>query len=84
MDSLVSRPISCGSRLSYPPKEIGVFIGSLNPTGILQIAATYFNYRKHIEEFKMQPPTESEVFLKAISSLAGPFDPCAESPEAPV
>jgi 2-keto-4-pentenoate hydratase/2-oxohepta-3-ene-1,7-dioic acid hydratase in catechol pathway len=43
--------------------------------GLQQIAATGFNYKKHIEEFKMKPPTEPEVFLKAISSLTGPFDP---------
>src|SRR5215831_11229978 len=43
--------------------------------GIRQIAATGFNYKKHIEEFKMKPPTEPEVFLKATSSLTGPFDP---------
>ncbi len=30
--------------------------------------ATGFNYKKHIEEFKMKPPTEPEVFLKAITS----------------
>jgi 2-keto-4-pentenoate hydratase/2-oxohepta-3-ene-1,7-dioic acid hydratase in catechol pathway len=45
--------------------------------GVRQIAATGFNYRKHIEEFKMKPPTEPEVFLKATSSLTGPFDPIA-------
>lgn len=43
--------------------------------GVRQIAATGFNYKKHIEEFKMKPPTEPEVFLKAMSSLTGPFDP---------
>src|ERR1700761_7721149 len=43
--------------------------------GIRQIAATGFNYRKHIAEFKMKVPTEPEVFLKAITSLTGPFDP---------
>jgi 2,4-diketo-3-deoxy-L-fuconate hydrolase len=43
--------------------------------GIRQVAATGFNYKKHIEEFHMKPPTEPEVFLKAISSLTGPFDP---------
>ena len=43
--------------------------------GIRQIAATGFNYKKHIEEFKMKTPTEPEVFLKAITSLTGPFDP---------
>lgn len=48
--------------------------------GIRQIAATGFNYRKHIEEFKMKPPSEPEVFLKSISSLAGPFDPIYRGP----
>lgn len=48
--------------------------------GIRQIAATGFNYKKHIEEFKMKPPTEPEVFLKAISSLTGPFDPISRGP----
>src|ERR1700744_3530611 len=37
--------------------------------GIRQIAATGFNYKKHIEEFHMNPPTEPEVFLKGIGSL---------------
>jgi 2,4-didehydro-3-deoxy-L-rhamnonate hydrolase len=48
--------------------------------GVRQIAATGFNYKKHIEEFKMKPPTEPEVFLKAIGSLAGPFDPISRGP----
>jgi 2,4-diketo-3-deoxy-L-fuconate hydrolase len=48
--------------------------------GIRQIAATGFNYRKHIEEFKMKPPTEPEVFLKAVTSLTGPNDPVARGP----
>jgi 2,4-didehydro-3-deoxy-L-rhamnonate hydrolase len=48
--------------------------------GVRQIAATGFNYKKHIEEFKMKPPTEPEVFLKAISSLTGPFDPIFRGP----
>jgi 2,4-didehydro-3-deoxy-L-rhamnonate hydrolase len=48
--------------------------------GIRQIAATGFNYKKHIEEFKMKPPTEPEVFLKAIGSLTGPFDPISRGP----
>jgi 2,4-didehydro-3-deoxy-L-rhamnonate hydrolase len=43
--------------------------------GVRQVAATGFNYKKHIEEFKMTPPTEPEVFLKAVSSLTGPLDP---------
>lgn len=52
--------------------------------GVRQIAATGFNYRKHIEEFKMTPPTEPEVFLKAVSSLTGPNDPISRgaNPEA--
>ena len=41
-------------------------------SGIRQIPATGFNYKKHIEEFKMKPPTEPEVFLKAVTSLSGP------------
>lgn len=48
--------------------------------GVRQIAATGFNYRKHIEEFKMKPPVEPEVFLKAITSLAGPNDAIARGP----
>ena len=52
--------------------------------GIRQIAATGFNYKKHIEEFKMKPPTEPEVFLKATSSLTGPFDPIFRGPSKSV
>lgn len=52
--------------------------------GIRQIAATGFNYKKHIEEFHMKPPTEPEVFLKATTSLAGPFDPVSRGPNAGV
>ncbi len=48
--------------------------------GVRQISATGFNYKKHIEEFKMKPPTEPEVFLKAITSLAGPNDPISRGP----
>jgi 2,4-didehydro-3-deoxy-L-rhamnonate hydrolase len=48
--------------------------------GIRQIAATGFNYKKHIEEFHMKPPTEPEVFLKGIGSLTGPFDPISRGP----
>jgi 2-keto-4-pentenoate hydratase/2-oxohepta-3-ene-1,7-dioic acid hydratase in catechol pathway len=48
--------------------------------GIRQIAATGFNYKKHIEEFHMKPPTEPEVFLKATSSLIGPSDPISRGP----
>jgi 2,4-didehydro-3-deoxy-L-rhamnonate hydrolase len=49
-------------------------------SGVRQIAATGFNYRKHIEEFKMQPPAEPEVFLKATTSLAGPNDAISRGP----
>jgi 5-carboxymethyl-2-hydroxymuconate isomerase len=52
--------------------------------GVRQIAATGFNYRKHIEEFKMKPPTEPEVFLKAVTSLAGPNDPISRGPNPDV
>jgi 2,4-didehydro-3-deoxy-L-rhamnonate hydrolase len=48
--------------------------------GVRQIAATGFNYKKHIEEFHMKPPTEPEVFLKAIGSLTGPFHPISRGP----
>lgn len=48
--------------------------------GVRQIAATGFNYKKHIEEFKMKPPKEPEVFLKAATSAAGPFDPISRGP----
>jgi 2,4-didehydro-3-deoxy-L-rhamnonate hydrolase len=48
--------------------------------GIRQVTATGFNYRKHIEEFKMKPPTEPEVFLKAITSLIGPYDAISRGP----
>lgn len=50
--------------------------------GVRQIAATGFNYKKHIEEFKMSPPTEPEVFLKAVTSLSGPSDPISRGPNA--
>ncbi len=48
--------------------------------GIRQIAATGFNYKEHIKEFKMNPPTEPEVFLKAVSALTGPLDPIYRGP----
>ena len=44
-------------------------------SGCRQIAATGFNYKKHIDEFKMTPPKEPEVFLKAFTSVVGPNDP---------
>lgn len=48
--------------------------------GVRQVAATGFNYKKHIEEFKMKPPKEPEVFLKAIGSLTGPSGPVSRGP----
>jgi len=33
-------------------------------------AATGLNYKKHIEESKMKPPTEPEAFPETIGSLA--------------
>jgi 2,4-didehydro-3-deoxy-L-rhamnonate hydrolase len=60
------------SRLS-PIRGDFTYLAPIN--GIRQIAATGFNYKKHIEEFKMKPPTEPEVFLKAITSMTGPFGP---------
>ncbi len=58
----------------------GEFTYAAPINGIRQVAATGFNYKKHIEEFKMKPPTEPEVFLKATSSLTGPFDPIFRGP----
>lgn len=52
--------------------------------GCRQVAATGFNYRKHIEEFKMTPPKEPELFLKAVTSLVGPNDPISREPNAGV
>jgi 2,4-didehydro-3-deoxy-L-rhamnonate hydrolase len=65
------------SRLS-PISGDFTFLAPIN--GIRQVAATGFNYKKHIEEFKMKVPTEPEVFLKAITSLTGPFDPIFRGP----
>jgi 2,4-didehydro-3-deoxy-L-rhamnonate hydrolase len=53
-------------------------------SGIRQIPATGFNYRKHIEEFHMKPPTEPEVFLKSVCSLIGPLDPISRGPNSGV
>src|SRR6202050_5646339 len=49
-------------------------------SGIRQIPATGFNYKKHIEEMKVPTPTEPEVFLKSMLSLTGPFDPISRGP----
>jgi 2,4-didehydro-3-deoxy-L-rhamnonate hydrolase len=65
------------TRLS-PVREKFTYLAPIE--GIRQIAATGFNYKKHIEEFHMKPPTEPEVFLKASTSLTGPFDPISRGP----
>ncbi len=49
-------------------------------SGIRQIPATGFNYKKHIEEMKVPVPTEPEVFLKSMLSITGPFDPVSRGP----
>jgi 2,4-didehydro-3-deoxy-L-rhamnonate hydrolase len=49
-------------------------------SGIRQIPATGYNYKKHIEEMKVPMPTEPEVFLKSMFSLTGPFDPVSRGP----
>jgi 2-keto-4-pentenoate hydratase/2-oxohepta-3-ene-1,7-dioic acid hydratase in catechol pathway len=48
--------------------------------GARQIAATGFNYKAHIAEFKVPTPTEPELFLKSLASLTGPFDPIRRGP----
>jgi 2,4-didehydro-3-deoxy-L-rhamnonate hydrolase len=49
-------------------------------SGVRQIPATGFNYKKHIEEMKVPTPTEPEVFLKSMLSLTGPFAPISRGP----
>lgn len=49
-------------------------------SGVRQIPATGFNYKKHIEEMKVPTPTEPEMFLKSMLSLTGPFDPISRGP----
>jgi 2,4-didehydro-3-deoxy-L-rhamnonate hydrolase len=53
-------------------------------TGIQQIPATGFNYKKHIQEMQVPTPTEPEVFLKSVLSVTGPFDPIKRGPNAGV
>ncbi|HEY0257215.1 MAG TPA: fumarylacetoacetate hydrolase family protein, partial [Candidatus Methylacidiphilales bacterium] len=48
--------------------------------GLRQIAATGFNYKKHIAELHVPTPTEPELFLKSTLSLTGPFDPIRRGP----
>jgi 2,4-didehydro-3-deoxy-L-rhamnonate hydrolase len=43
-------------------------------TGISKILAVGFNYVNHAEEMAEDLPTEPLIFMKAISSLNGPFD----------
>ena len=62
----------------------GDFVYQAPIAGVRQIAATGFNYKKHIEEVGMTPPTEPEVFLKATTSLIGPNDPISRGPNAGV
>jgi len=49
-------------------------------SGIRQIPATGFNYKKHIEEMKVPAPTEPEMFLKSMFSVTGPLDPVSRGP----
>jgi 2,4-diketo-3-deoxy-L-fuconate hydrolase len=78
-DAIASGALANVDTAGLPPIR-GEFTYVAPINGIRQIAATGFNYKKHIEEFKMKPPTEPEVFLKAISSLTGPFDPIFRGP----
>ena len=43
-------------------------------TGIGKIVAIGFNYINHAAEMEVQLPTEPLTFMKATSSLTGPFD----------
>jgi 2,4-didehydro-3-deoxy-L-rhamnonate hydrolase len=64
-----------------PLKSLAGEVRYLAPiSGIRQIPATGFNYKKHIEEMKVPTPTEPEVFLKSMLSLTGPFDPISRGP----
>jgi 5-carboxymethyl-2-hydroxymuconate isomerase len=53
-------------------------------TGIRQVSATGFNYKKHIEELKVPAPTDPEVFFKSTLSLTGPLDPIRRGPNVGV
>lgn len=44
-------------------------------TGISKIVGIGFNYRQHALETNMAIPTEPVMFMKATSSINGPFDP---------
>jgi 2,4-didehydro-3-deoxy-L-rhamnonate hydrolase len=81
---ITSRAIADGTLTNVDTSRLAPVNGQftyLAPiAGIRQIAATGFNYKKHIEEFKMKPPTEPEVFLKAVTSLSGPQDVVSRGP----
>lgn len=47
------------------------FVAPLNPTKIVAIGLNYFD---HAEEMRKKPPEEPLIFLKAPSSLTGPYD----------
>ena len=79
-DTIAAGALARIETAGLPPIRDGEFTFVAPIDGVRQIAATGFNYKKHIEEFKMKPPTEPEVFLKAISSLTGPFDPIFRGP----
>jgi 2-keto-4-pentenoate hydratase/2-oxohepta-3-ene-1,7-dioic acid hydratase in catechol pathway len=49
-------------------------------SGVRQIAATGFNYKKHIAEMSVATPSEPEVFLKSMLAMTGPFDPIQRGP----
>jgi len=42
--------------------------------GIPKIVAVGLNYHDHAEEAKMKAPSEPVLFMKAVSSVSGPFD----------
>ncbi|MEJ0065278.1 MAG: fumarylacetoacetate hydrolase family protein, partial [Caulobacteraceae bacterium] len=80
-DAIASGALTAVDTAGLSPVS-GLFSYLAPINGLRQIAATGFNYKKHIEEFKMKPPTEPEVFLKAITSLTGPDDPISRGPNA--
>jgi len=63
---------------AIPLNELPVVTG--NPrlgvplTGISKILAVGFNYVNHAEEMATELPTEPLIFMKALSSLNGPYD----------
>ena len=49
-------------------------------SGVRQVPATGFNFKKHIQELHVPAPTEPEVFLKSMLSITGPFDAILRGP----